>query len=134
MFNQTIEYAFRAMAHLAIQPDNSPVRAKDLSEELNIPLPYLSKILRKLVLAGILRSQKGHGGGFSFAKPLDQIRFADILKALDYEIPTNLCVFGFGECDLHTPCPLHHTWSDLSQYLTNWAEKYNLESVKKYNS
>ena len=44
---QTAEYALRALAHMATLPDSAPRRAQDLSNDTGIPLPYLSKILRR---------------------------------------------------------------------------------------
>ena len=63
-FNQTTEYALRAMAIVALQPRDQPIPAKVLSKAAGIPQHYLSKIMKKLVEAGLIKSQKGHGGGF----------------------------------------------------------------------
>ena len=56
LFSQTGEYALRAMASLAISGSRASVPARDLSEQTGIPAHYLSKILRRLVLAGLLES------------------------------------------------------------------------------
>ncbi|RME04836.1 MAG: Rrf2 family transcriptional regulator [Planctomycetota bacterium] len=127
--NQTIEYAFRAMAYLAIQEKQTPLRAKDLASYTDVPLPYLSKIMRRLVTAGLLASHKGHGGGFQLAKSPQQIRFLDILQALDYPLQPNRCAFGWGNCDLQNPCPLHQSWSNLNEKLKTWAETNTLASL-----
>ena len=50
---QTAEYALRAMAWLATIPQDEPVRARDLSQATGIPPHYLSKVLRRLVLADL---------------------------------------------------------------------------------
>lgn len=39
--------------------------------------------MRRLVVAGLIVSQKGHGGGFKFARPLNEIFFSDILNAIN---------------------------------------------------
>jgi alkaline phosphatase D len=61
--SQTAEYALRAMAWLALRSPHEPVLARELSQGTQIPAQYLSKILRRLVLAGMLESRKGRGGG-----------------------------------------------------------------------
>ena len=129
--NQTAEYALRAMTYLALHPEKLPIRAKDLAKELAIPPHYLSKIMRKLVMAELLSSQKGHGGGFHLAKTPGKIRFLDILEAIDYQIKPNSCVFGWGKCDSANPCPLHNAWSDLNEKFMNWAKYTTLFRVKK---
>jgi len=126
---QTAEYALRVMAHMATLANTEPKRTRDLSDETGIPLFYLSKIMRRLVNAGLLLSQKGHGGGFTFAKPLSEIRFMDILSAVDYEVEPKKCVFGWGECGNQNPCPLHNFWQNLKDDFIQWAETYTLGDV-----
>jgi len=127
--SQTAEYALRAMAHLASLPRGEALRAVDLSEVTGIPTPYLSKILRRLVVAGLLTSQKGHHGGFSLAKPPSRLRFEQILVATDYEPDPERCAFGWGECDPKHPCPLHPAWSELNEAYGEWARRTTLADV-----
>jgi Rrf2 family protein len=124
--SQTAEYAFRAMAYLANQPGGVGVRAVDLCEEIAVPLAYLQKILRRLVVAGLLESRKGHGGGFTLARRPEEIGFAEILRAADFEVEEGRCAFGWGDCDPEHPCPLHPSWSRLNECLSGWAENTTL--------
>ncbi len=130
-FTQTAEYALRALTHMAITESDAPHRAADLSEATGIPIHYLSKIMRRLVSAGLLDSQKGHGGGFTFARPLSKIRFADVLEAVDYETEPSSCVFGWGECSPRNPCPLHPFWSELKDDFAEWANQHTLADVRR---
>ncbi|MDH3519806.1 MAG: Rrf2 family transcriptional regulator [Myxococcales bacterium] len=132
LLSQTAEYALRAMAWMAIQTPEQPVRARDMSEATQIPLHYLSKILRRLVLAGLLTSQKGQGGGFVLARPPEQIRFQDILIALDLDTDgdESRCAFGWGACGEANPCPLHGAWSQLKHAMQSWAADTTLDAVR----
>ena len=131
VLSQTAEYALRAMAWLATTSTGEPVRAKDLSIATGIPSHYLSKVMRRLVLAGLLISQKGQGGGFLLAKAPDEIPFIDILNAVD-AIPTEgRCAFGWGECDEVRPCPLHASWSQLNEQFKAWAQNTTLAPLAK---
>ena len=78
----TAEYALRAMTYLATLPAGASARASDLEAATHASAPYLTKVLRRLVVAGLLVSQKGHHGGFSLAKPPARIRFLDVLEAV----------------------------------------------------
>ncbi len=82
LLSQTAEYVLREMAWLAITPAGEPMRVKDLSIATGIPSHYLSKVMRRLVLAGLLTSQKGLGGGLLLSKAPDEIPFIDILTAM----------------------------------------------------
>jgi len=126
---QTAEYALRAMAFLATATKGGAVRSKDLSVETGIPAHYLSKILRKLVLQGLLLSQKGHGGGFVLAREAQEITFIEILTSVGYRPEPDRCSFGWGGCDPDNPCPLHPAWSQLNESFWVWATKNTLANV-----
>ena len=63
---RTAEYGLRAMAQMASLGPNTIVKTKDLASQTRIPEPYLSKIMRRFVAAGLLDSINGPGGGFRF--------------------------------------------------------------------
>ena len=128
--SQTAEYALRAMAWIASRPPGQPVLARDLSEGTQIPAQYLSKILRRLVLAGVLESRKGRGGGFTFARPAKEIRFREVLVAVDAYPKEGRCAFGWGACDANQPCPLHDSWSGMSEGFRRWASSSSFANVR----
>jgi Rrf2 family iron-sulfur cluster assembly transcriptional regulator len=129
LLSQTAEYALRAMAALASEQRETPARAQDLSGSTGIPPHYHSKVLRRLVLAGLLDSQKGQGGGFSLSRPPEEIRFEEILIAVDAYPEQGRCAFGWGQCQEVQPCPLHHSWIRLSDAIHHWASTTTLGSV-----
>ncbi len=131
VLSQTAEYALRAMAWLTTVPAGEPMRVKDLSIATGIPSHYLSKVMRRLVLAGLLRSQKGQGGGFVLSKAPDEIPFIDILTAVDAYSTGGGCAFGWGKCDELHPCLLHDSWRQLNEQLRSWAEGTTLADIPK---
>ena len=58
--NQTVEYGLRAMAQLAVAPNRNRISAEELACLTGIPRHYVSKIMRRLVEAGLVTSLKGH--------------------------------------------------------------------------
>lgn len=132
LLSQTAEYALRAMAGLATIPPGVPVRATDLSRATAVPPHYLAKVLRRLVLADLLTSQKGQGGGFTLARAAERITFMDILVAVDAISPEGRCAFGWEVCGEDHPCPLHGVWSGLNDRLREWATNSTLADVSGY--
>ncbi len=128
---QTAEYALNAISHIASYTPLQSVRAKDLSVITRIPLPYLSKVLRRLVSQGLLQAQKGHGGGFVITRALEQINVAQILKAVDYDTNNEDCIFGWGQCSTAAPCPLHPSWFKVKKMFHKWAEETTLAQIRK---
>ncbi len=125
------EYALRAMTYLARQDPGARILTRDLAEAINVPAPFLSKIMRRLTAVGILDAKKGHHGGFVLAKPPARVRFIDILRAVDFEPALDHCLFGLGNCDSQNPCPLHPEWSALKGQIEQWARAHTLgDSLK----
>jgi len=119
--SQTGEYALRATAWLSLLSSEEPVRARDLADHTGVPSHYLSKILRRLVLADILKSQKGKAGGFTLAHPPHAITFKDVLIAVDAFRASERCAFGWGACNAENPCPLHGPSTAINEEFHNWA-------------
>lgn len=127
---QTAEYALRAMACIASWKGAEAARATDLSRSTQIPLPYLQKVLRRMVVGGLLTARKGHGGGFQLARPSSEISFADVLRAAEFDVESDThCAFGFGPCGSHAPCPLHPAYTVLKGAFNAWARDQRLSNV-----
>ena len=68
MLSNTCKYAIRAVVYLSVYgSDQKMIGIKEISAALDIPSPFLSKILQTLARKKILHSIKGPHGGFSKA-------------------------------------------------------------------
>lgn len=120
LLNLTVVYGMRAMAVLAGLAAGESLSAAELAERTVVPQQYLSKVMRKLVVARLVRGQRGPGGGFMLARPACDVRMVDVLNALDLELSGG-CAFGFPACDPDRPCVLHPIWSRLQASLASWG-------------
>lgn len=127
--SQTSEYALRAMAHLARLAPGEAARAADLAEAANIPQHYVSKILRQLVVAGLLASRRGHHGGFVLRRPPSRIPVRAVLEATGTTLEPEHCAFGWSRCNQAEPCPLHPVWDGMKTVLGSWADGTTLADV-----
>ena len=96
--NITLEadYALRIVYVFSCQ--NVKTDAPTLSERIGVSLRFTLKILRKLLLAGIVRSYKGKSGGYMLAKEPKEISMYDVITAIEGEIPVNRCTCKDYEC------------------------------------
>ena len=120
LLNLTAVYGLRAIATLAGLAAGESLNAAQLSELTQVPQQYLSKVMRKLVLAKLVHSRRGHGGGFSLQRPASKIRIADVLRAIDIELNMG-CACGYPACDERKPCALHPIWSRLQSGIEAWT-------------
>ena len=112
MLSNTCKYAVRAVIYLAINEEPSKkIGIKQISKELDIPSPFLGKILQSLAKQKLLASTKGPHGGFSLGKPAENISLLDIVEIIDGLDVFNVCLVGMKFCVGHeerkTICPLH---------------------------
>lgn len=68
---------------LLIMQSGKPTSLQSLTGPLNTSVSYLEQIFRKLREAGPVTAGIGRGGGYSLAKPVDQIDIASIIQALN---------------------------------------------------
>ena len=82
MLSQTVEYALRAVAHLASEAPR-PLTTEQIAETTRVPKAYLSKVLQALVRGGIVHSQRGVGGGMTLTRSPRAITILDVVNAVD---------------------------------------------------
>lgn len=128
LLNQTAVYGLRAMAVLATLGPGETLNADQLCARTGVPRQYLSKVMRKLVVAKLVRGQRGRGGGFCLQRAARQIRLLDVLAAIDLELDGG-CAFGFTACDPKNPCVLHPIWSRMQECLQHWAGESTLADL-----
>jgi Rrf2 family protein len=81
VFTQTIEYALRAVAYLARQPDKARTTEQIAAVTL-VPPNYLAKVLGDLARAGFVASQRGLYGGFRLSCDPAKVTVLDIVNAV----------------------------------------------------
>ncbi len=81
-FNSKLRYALCAAVDLAMQPPFEACQSREIAHRQSIPGPYLDQILAALKGAGIVRSVRGAGGGYSLARTPDRINVGDVVRAL----------------------------------------------------
>jgi Rrf2 family iron-sulfur cluster assembly transcriptional regulator len=82
---RSLEEAVCIILVLASEAEGTPVKSALLSEQLGVSDSYLKKIVRKLVVSGIVLSSVSKGGGFRLARSLDQINMLDVYHAIEGE-------------------------------------------------
>lgn len=130
LLSQTSEYALRIMTTVAVSQRAQPLTAKEIASIIKCPSHYLSKVLRRLVKADLLKGTKGHGGGFLLAKPASKIFFCDIIEAVQKAPQKKHCIFGWRQCNSNKPCVLHHRWNSVSTAFNEWSRKTSLADIQ----
>ena len=113
MITRTGLHAVRAMAALARLAEGEYAGAAGIAREIGAPPNYLSKLLQTLAREGLLRSQKGLGGGCRLARDARQISLLDVVEPIEQVSRWSRCVLGHRECSDEAPCAIHNRWKQV---------------------
>ncbi len=125
------DYASRALLCLALRDDSSPISVRDIAERTGLPQPYLEQILLALKGAGLVRSKRGVSGGYSLARPAEEILLSQIVSAVDGPIVAG----DFdephtgGACDHQGQCVLMAVWAHAGDHMRKLLESYRLSDI-----
>ena len=76
-------YAVRALSELARVGSAGPVPIGEIARRRDIPVQFLEGMFATLRRAGILHSQRGVKGGYSFARPPSEVTVLDVVESLE---------------------------------------------------
>ena len=128
-------YALRAMVDLALHSGEGPVLRKDIAARQELPLPYLSRLLRKLKQAGLVDSVRGPGGGYILTRDVKQIRAIDVLRGVEETVTPVFCVDAEEEftCPRIDGCPTHWLWQRLDQAIYDVLDSVTLAELCEHS-
>jgi Rrf2 family transcriptional regulator, cysteine metabolism repressor len=78
--------AVLALSELAERGSNGPVPILEVAEARGIPLHFLEQLFAGLRRAGILQSQRGVKGGYSFRRAPAEITILEVVETVDGRI------------------------------------------------
>lgn len=105
MLSQTVEYALRAVVHLAAESPKART-TDEIATATLVPKAYLSKVLQALARAGIVHSQRGLGGGISLQKTPAELTILAVVNAVEPIQRIRTCPLGLKAHGVRL-CPLH---------------------------
>lgn len=85
------DYGIVLLARLAGGDGAVTQTARELALQTHVPLPSVSKVLKELSHRGFLVSHRGVGGGYSLARPANEITVADVVSALEGPVALTEC-------------------------------------------
>lgn len=128
LISRNTDYAVRAVCYIARQK-GEVVSAKDLVKALDIPRPFLRKILQTLNKKAILVSHKGKGGGFRLAVGVNRIFLLDLLEAFQGPFKLNECTFKKEICPNIKRCSLKKKIDSIENYVHSQLKSITIGSV-----
>lgn len=131
MFSKACEYGIRASIYIAKQSQlDRKVGLIEVSEAIESPAAYTSKILQLLSRHQVIKSDKGPTGGFSMNKnDFDKIKLSTIVEAIDGNNIYMGCGLGLSKCNERQPCPLHNQFKSIRNELKMMLENTTIKAL-----
>jgi Rrf2 family transcriptional regulator, cysteine metabolism repressor len=122
-------YAARAVLYLSIKYGDGPIALHTICEDQEISIKYLENIMRSLLTAGIVKSEKGKNGGFALTRPPKDISMGDVVQATEGELATVFCVKEAGLCRRSPGCSMRDVWCSLGEKITEYLKSVNFQDM-----
>lgn len=124
------DYGIVVLTFFATRPD-SIYTARDVAQAAGLPLPVVSKVLKLLGKAELLKSQRGIKGGYGLARRPEEITVAAVIRALEGPIALTECSHSNLDCGLVTGCPVRTNWHVINQAIHAALEKITLAQMTR---
>jgi Rrf2 family protein len=82
-YSKATNYALHTMLYLVAAPHQETIGVQALAQLQQISPTYLSKVLSKLVKAGLIESVSGVNGGYRLIGPKEEVSFLAVIEAIE---------------------------------------------------
>ncbi len=125
-----VDYAVRALSYLAAQPAGQTVSLREIQKRQDIPPHFLSKIMRKLVHAGLVCSYPGAKGGFVLGRPAAEVSVKEVYECLEGPLLLMECLRkGEEACRYCAVCNQISVWREAQRILTAYLACISIEKL-----
>lgn len=122
------DYAMRAVLYLATY---RLANTREIAKAQSVPREYLAKIVQELARAGIVKTQRGVGGGITLARPPEEISLIDVLEAIEGPLTINRCFSHPRECPRESFCSMHYELGIIQKSLEQMFSRINFARLAR---
>lgn len=133
---QEADYALRMVSLLTQsgavitgEPVQNTLCAPAMAETVKVPMGFANKILRKLSLSGVIKSQRGIAGGYYLLRDPRGLTVKEVIEVIDGPIEISKCLSENCDC-LNNPnkdcCRFHNVFGALNHMLTERLDRLTI--------
>ncbi len=123
------DYGLMFLKYLTTLKPGQYATVRTVAEEQGLPFKYLERVAAALVSSGIVVSREGQGGGYALAKPVAQIRLAEVLEALEGTLEPVTCTHDGTCCERQAACERKTGWQNVHSKLYQVLAQHSLADV-----
>jgi Rrf2 family protein len=129
------EYALRALIDLAIASELGwpMLQISELASKEKLPIKFLEQIFAQLKTAGYVESRRGKFGGYSLARPMNRIKFGEVIRRIEGPLAPIRCVsqtsYARCSCPDEAHCGLRILMFDVRNAISTILDRYTLADI-----
>ena len=127
--NKLTDYGVVLLTTFAREPARG-ISARELSERTGIPQPTVVKLLKTLLKAGLLVSQRGTKGGYALARTPGEIPVSAVIEALEGPLAITECSMP-GACEHEGRCVARPNWAAVNDVIQQALSKLTLAEMTR---
>lgn len=123
------EYGLICALHLARRAGEGPITGRQIASSERLPADYVEQILLRLRRAGLVNSTRGARGGYSLARPPEDVSVREVISASELGTFDLHCVshpVGEERCAESQSCSIRPVWMLLQQKIDDVLESVHL--------
>ena len=121
------DYSTVIMVYLAQTKELCSVT--DITQATHLAKPTVSKLVKRLVHANLLISERGTKGGYRIARDPDNISLTEIINAIEERNGLTECSDNHGQCSLQATCGISQHWQIIDRAIDGVLSYIKLTSL-----
>jgi Rrf2 family protein len=97
IFSKATDYSILIIGYLSSLTSDVLESKVQISENLDLPRAFVSKLLQQLHNAGLIHSVRGRNGGYKLTKSPENITLKDVMEAIDGKLHMVECLSEHSE-------------------------------------
>lgn len=122
-------YAVYVLIFFYLRPQGTVADLHKLSEALDVPQSYLSKVLQQLHKAGYLVSQMGAKGGYRLARDVEKTTMKEVLQAIQGEPHIQECMMDHFDCNRFRKCAVNRHVREIQETVNDMLDKLTIATL-----
>ena len=125
------DYGLSLLAYLSEKGRGGRVSLAEM-EKRGMPRPFMAQIANSLVVAGILNSKEGRGGGYALNYDPDTVQVKEALEAIEgNDVAPVSCIANPGSCPVEKACGQRSFMGMFTAQIEKMLESYSLSDLVK---
>jgi Rrf2 family protein len=122
-------YAVYVLIYFHLRPLGHVADLHKLSDNLDVPQSYLSKVLQQLHKAGLLASQMGSKGGYRLSKSVGKTTMKEVLHAIQGETLLQECLMEDYDCNRFKKCAVIKHVRGIQQTINQMLDQLTIAQL-----